>query len=82
MDPHKQAMPFTLIEGKFVPAAGTPDGDSVRFLPEIYELWNRLQGRPVHTSPSTGMVQLRFGGIDAIEKKATHPLSNVATKRM
>jgi hypothetical protein len=78
----KTALPFTLIEGTFVPAAGTPDGDSVRFLANNNELWNTLQGRPVNISPVTGTVQLRFEGIDAIEKKAVLPFSNDATKNM
>jgi hypothetical protein len=75
-------MPFTLIKGTFVPAAGTPDGDSVRFLADNNELWNTLQGRPVNISPVTGTVQLRFEGIDAIEKSATLPLSSDARKNM
>jgi hypothetical protein len=75
-------MPFTSINGTFVPAAGTPDGDSVRFLADNNELWNTLQGRPVNISPVTGTVQLRFEGIDAIEKRATFPLSKNATKNM
>ena len=75
-------MPFTLIKGKFVPSAGTPDGDSVPFLVNNNEFWNSLQGRPVHISPTTGTVQLRFEGIDAIEKKATVPLSSDVRNNM
>jgi hypothetical protein len=75
-------MPFTLIKGTFVPAAGTPDGDSVRFLADNNGLWNTLQGRPVNISPVNGTVQLRFEAIDAIEKKAILPFSMDAKKNM
>jgi len=75
-------MPFTLIKGKFVPAVGMPDGDSVRFLADNNELWNMLQGRPVNISPVNGTVQLRFEAIDAIEKKAILPFSMDAKNNM
>jgi endonuclease YncB( thermonuclease family) len=71
-------MPFTVITGHFVPKAGVPDGDSVRFRADNPELWKKLEGTPVKLG--TGVetldtVQLRLEGIDAIEKKAIQPLA-------
>jgi hypothetical protein len=59
-------MPFTLIKGRFVPKAGVPDGDSVRFRAENLKLWKTLEGKRVvlGTGPETkGTAQLRFEGI-------------------
>lgn len=78
-------MPFVLIKGRFTPKAGQPDGDSVRFRADELSLWKRLEGRPVEigTGVTTkGTVQLRFEGIDAIEKAATTPLSAEAKQSM
>lgn len=78
-------MPFTLIKGRFKPQAGVPDGDSVRFLAADLSLWERLQGRPVKLGigPETkDTVQLRFEGIDSIEKAATQPLANQSRDNM
>lgn len=78
-------MPFILIKGRFKPRAGTPDGDSVRFLAKNLSLWKKLEGKPVRfgTSAKTkNTVQLRFEGIDAIEKKAIKPLSTQARDSM
>lgn len=78
-------MPFYLIKGQFRPAVGIPDGDSVRFHATNVSLWKKLEGKPVRlgTSAKTkGTVQLRFEGIDAIEKAATQPLSTDAKKNM
>lgn len=78
-------MPFTLIKGRFKPQAGIPDGDSVRFLANNLGLWTKLEGKPVKvgTSPKTkGTVQLRFEGIDAIEKGATRPLATQSRDNM
>ena len=64
-------MPFTLIKGRFKPGAGIADGDSVRFLANDLGLWGKLQGRPVTLgtgAKTKDTVQLRFEGIDAIEK--------------
>lgn len=64
-------MPFILIKGRFKPGAGTPDGDSVRFLADDLKLWDRLEGKPVELGKGVttkDTVQLRFEGIDAIEK--------------
>jgi endonuclease YncB( thermonuclease family) len=78
-------VPFTLIKGHFKPRAGIPDGDSVRFLADDVGLWNRLEGEQVElgTADETrDTVQLRFEGIDAIEKDATKPLSTDARESM
>ena len=78
-------MPFILIKGRFKPKAGVPDGDSVRFLANNINLWKKLEGRPAKlgTGPDTkNTVQLRFEGIDAIEKAATKPLSTQARDNM
>ena len=71
-------MPFTLITGHFVPKAGVPDGDSVRFRADNPELWKKLEGTPVTLgtgAETLDTVQLRLEGIDAIEKKAIQPLA-------
>lgn len=78
-------MPFTLIKGKFKPEAGIPDGDSVRFEADNPKLWDKLEGRPVAfgAGPKTkGTVQLRFEGIDSIEKGAIQPLSTDSRDNM
>ena len=78
-------MSFTLIKGLFKPLAGVPDGDSVRFLANNLSLWSNLDGKPVKlgTSAKTkDTVQLRFEGIDAIEKGAIKPLSTQALGSM
>jgi len=74
-------MPFTLIKGRFVPKAGVPDGDSVRFRADDPELWKKLEGNPVKLgtgAQTLGTVQLRLEGIDAIEKGAIQPLAHEA----
>lgn len=78
-------MPFTLIKGRFKPLAGIPDGDSVRFLANDLKLWRRLEGKPPEIgrgAQTKGTVQLRFEGIDAIEKRAIKPLSTEARDTM
>lgn len=74
-------MPFTLIKGKFKPLVGIPDGDSVRFHADNQSLWARLEGVPVKFGKSE-TVQLRFEGIDAIEKGAIKPLADQAVANM
>ena len=69
-------MPFTLIKGKFRPAAGTPDGDSVRFEPASPALMRSIPG--VRMPPSATTVQLRYEGIDTLEKHAVQPHANNA----
>ncbi|GAB6261775.1 hypothetical protein L4174_007140 [Photobacterium sp. CCB-ST2H9] len=74
-------MSFTVIKGEFVPQAGRPDGDSIRFRPDdptpLFQLKRR--GRPPRISTSTGTIQLRFEGIDTMESKAATPFSSNAT---
>lgn len=68
-------MPFTLIKGKFIPKAGRPDGDSVRFRANDPAFWIKLKGGKVNMNLDNRTVQTRFEAIDAIEKGATKPLS-------
>lgn len=78
-------MPFTLIKGRFRPQAGRPDGDSVRFLADNLNLWDRLEGRGVQLgtgAETEDTAQLRFEGIDAIETGAIGRLSTAATENM
>lgn len=78
-------MAFTLIKGNFKPLAGLPDGDSVRFKADNLSLFNNLEGRRVEIGTGVetlNTVQLRFEGIDAIEKAATKPLSVQAKENM
>ncbi|MGL6343318.1 MAG: thermonuclease family protein [Waterburya sp.] len=72
-------MPFTIIKGVFNPQSGIPDGDSVRFLADDDSLFDRLAGRVEFKSD--GEVQLRYEGIDALEKAALEPFSSDATKQ-
>ena len=78
-------MPFTLIKGRFMPQVGIPDGDSVRFRADNRSLWARLEGVPAELGKggqSKETVQLRFEGIDAIEKGAIKPLADQALNNM
>ena len=71
-------MAFFIIKGVFNPDNGVPDGDSVRFLADDDSLFNRIEGRV--DFKSGGEVQLRYEGIDALEKAAIKPFSSDATK--
>jgi hypothetical protein len=64
-------MPFTLIKGTFRPAAGVPDGDSVRYQPDDADLMRSIPR--VRMPPGAVTVQLRYEGIDALEKHAIQP---------
>lgn len=78
-------MGFTLIKGTFHPELGLPDGDSVRFKPNNPQLLKKLEGTPAKITQNggtKGTLQLRFEGIDAIEKGAQQPLSKNATDSM
>ncbi len=70
-------MSFFTIKGVFNPKSGTPDGDSVRFLADDDTLYDQLEGRV--EIKSGGEVQLRYEGIDALEKAAKRPFSSDAT---
>jgi endonuclease YncB( thermonuclease family) len=72
-------MAFLIIKGIFNPDNGIPDGDSVRFLADDDSLFDQLEGRVEFKSG--GEVQLRYEGIDALEKAALKPFSSDATKR-
>lgn len=72
-------MPFVLIQGTFEPTSGVPDGDSVRFSADEDQLFDKLDGRIEFKSG--GQVQLRYEGIDALEKAAIQPFSSDATER-
>ena len=69
-------MAFTLVKGRFRPAAGIPDGDSVRFEPDDADLMRSIPR--VRMPPNATTVQLRFEGIDALEKHAIQPHANDA----
>jgi len=71
---HEVDVAFTLIKGAFHLVAGMPDGDSVRFMADDDLLFDRLRGRPVEFK-SDGTVQLRYEGIDTVEKAAIQPLA-------
>jgi hypothetical protein len=75
-------MPFTLIKGHFVPGAGVPDGDSVRFRADDPIFWLKLRGKRVNMDFENRTVQTRFEAIDAIEKHAIEPLSTEAKNSM
>jgi len=76
-------MPFTLLKGTFKPGAGIPDGDSVRFAPDdptpLFSLPRK--GRSPRVNQNNGTVQLRFEGIDSMEKDAKEPFASDATKK-
>jgi hypothetical protein len=72
-------MPFLTIKGVFNPQSGIPDGDSVRFLADDDSLFDLLEGQV--DFKSDGEVQLRYEGIDALEKAAIKPFSFDATEQ-
>lgn len=72
-------MSFITIKGIFNPKSGVPDGDSIRFLADNDALFDQLEGQV--EIKSGGEVQLRYEGIDALEKAAIKPFSSDATKR-
>lgn len=72
-------MAFLIIKGVFNPKNGFPDGDSVRFLADDDSLFGQLEGRVEFKSG--GEVQLRYEGVDALEKAAIKPFSSNATER-
>ena len=74
-------MPFVLIKGTYFPGIGTPDGDSVRFAADDISLWEALDGG-IDDPGTNDTVQLRFEGIDAIEKAAIQPFATQARDSM
>jgi hypothetical protein len=74
-------MPFVLIKGTFFPGVGISDGDSVRFAADDISLWNRLDGH-IDDPGTNDTVQLRFEGIDSIQKTAVQPLATESRDSM
>ena len=74
-------MPFVLIKGTFFPGVGIPDGDSVRFAADDISLWDRLDGF-IDDPGTNDTLQLRFEGIDSIEKAAIQPLATQSRDSM
>ncbi|MBK8456829.1 MAG: thermonuclease family protein [Phyllobacteriaceae bacterium] len=76
-------MTFVLLAGSFLPGFGVPDGDSLRFVPDdpnpLFKLKRRAS--PPKPHPDNGSVQLRYEGIDAIEKGSSSPFAAAAKKR-
>lgn len=74
-------MPFVVINGEYVPEAGRPDGDSIRFRPDnpdlVSLLWQR--GNPPKINAGNGTIQLRFEGIDTMESRANPDFALAAT---
>lgn len=74
-------MAFSLLKGRFAPELGRPDGDSVRFIPDdpapLFHL--RRRGSAPKINAENGSVQLRYEGIDCLEKAAIQPHSGDAT---
>lgn len=74
-------MTFTLLTGRFSPSLGNPDGDSVRFIPDnpapLFKL--RRRGAAPRLNDANRSIQLRYEGIDCLEKQAIKPFSNEAT---
>jgi len=76
-------MSFRLIKGVFAPRLGRPDGDSVRFKPNNINRVKGLKGKKIKiykNSAGERSVQLRYEGIDTMEKAAATPYSSDATK--
>jgi endonuclease YncB( thermonuclease family) len=59
-------MPFKLIKGSFRVVGLSPDGDSIRFVPDAPELMHTLPGGPPEQTPKA-FAQLRLEGIDSLE---------------
>ena len=74
-------MPFVLIKGTYFPGVGTPDGDSVRFAADDISLWDSLDGG-IDDPGINDTVQLRFEGIDSIEKAAIQPFATQSRDSM
>jgi hypothetical protein len=62
-----------LIEGHFTILGSSPDGDSIRFIPNQPQLWKKLD-QPVHANQAGG-IQLRLDAIDSLETHFQAPHS-------
>lgn len=75
-------MPFTLLKGTFEPSLGRPDGGSLRFVADnpdpIFRLKRRGWGPEINES--NGSIQLRYEGIDTMERRALEPYPARATE--
>ncbi len=71
-------MSYILIKGQFRPDLGTPDGDSVRFEADNLALFDSLKGDPPELGQGalSGTVQLRYEGIDTVEKGALQSVAD------
>jgi Staphylococcal nuclease homologue len=67
-----------LIEGNFSIVGSSPDGDSIRFLPNDLTAWNKLEQR-VHSNKA-GVTQLRLDAIDSLETHFQPPKSRIGSK--
>lgn len=74
-------MPFKLFTGTFHPEFGRPDGDSLRFVPDNPEPLFSLprRGRAPRINQTNHSIQLRYEGIDTLEKAAIDPFASDAT---
>ena len=76
-------MPYKVLKGTFKPAAGFPDGDSVRFAPDdptpLFTLPRK--GRLPRINSRNKTIQLRYEGVDSLEKQAKEPFASDATKK-
>jgi endonuclease YncB( thermonuclease family) len=75
-------MTMRMIYGSLVILAKSPDGDSIRFLPDNPALFDDLYRRHrMKFSPSDGSIQLRLEGIDTPEThygSAAQPFGDTA----
>src|SRR5690242_7793102 len=65
-------MPFTLIKGTFHVRNYSPDGDSIRFMPDDLATLRWLSGPPARYN-QRGHVQLRIEAIDTLETHYAPP---------
>jgi hypothetical protein len=64
-------MPFKLIQGRYVAVGFSPDGDSVRFIPDNAALLLALRGPKPDRFQQGDSIQLRLEAIDALETHYT-----------
>lgn len=77
-------MKFTLIKGTFIPDIpyARPDGDSIRFQPDgLAPFFNLPRWGACPNVGGENTVQLRYEGIDAMEKDAIEPFASAATAK-
>lgn len=77
-------MKFRIVKGTFMPAAGIPDGDTIKFKPKNWKPIHKLErsGFPPKCSKrGGGTISLRYEGIDAPERGAKEPFVCDATAK-